>query len=657
MRARLTRLAHYAMIALLPVAAVAPLRANAAGEDKHPVEFRGITLPPDLVDDDGPRAPKDRLSPEWRKVSSPLREVAARAAKAQKSGDLSSLSTGLCTVRPDGAVLATVRVSRFGADERAALEADGCEVTFASASAGFVEAWVPIDATERVAALDFVIAVRQPDRAVAGVGSVTTEGDAILGAADARRLFGVTGRGVKVGVISDSVDGIASSVASGDLPPDVQILRYGTGAGEGTAMLEIVHDLAPDATLAFFGPTTPGDMVDAVNALANAGCQVIVDDLLFRGEPYFEDGPIVQAMEAAVSRGIVYITHAGNDAPNNDQRDFVGIGPLGGPTRNVEGFPNSSGVNGFTVPPHSRLGIVMQWSDPAGAAADDYDLYVVDTHGNIVAKSDDTQDGNDDPLEVLGVPNDTDSPQRFYAVIDLYQGTPQRINVNFDREMYDIDFHSPAGSIGCAQKSLGAITVGAIRASDPGNDTIEAFSSQGPCDVFFPRPERRSKPDITAIDGVRITGADGFQNPFYGTSAAAPHIAGIAALMLEADPYLDPASVKLSLERSAVDCGPPGYDLIYGAGRANAVDATIGYPNAEAAGIVGGKLVVGGTHFARGAVILVDGVPYRTKADVSHPTTVVITKQGARAIRPGQSVTLQVQNPDGRISLPGTFQR
>src|SRR6185295_10195498 len=111
------------------------------------------------------------------------------------------------------------------------------------------------------------------------------------------------------------------------------------------------------------------------------------------------------------------------------------------------------------------------------------------------------------------------------------------------------------------------------------------------------------KPDICGIDGVRITGAFGFQNPFFGTSAAAPHVAAIAALMLEADPLLDPASVKLALQRSAVDCGPSGTDTIYGAGRANAVDAVIGYPNAQAAGIAGPRLVVEGTHFAPGARI------------------------------------------------------
>jgi subtilisin family serine protease len=299
----------------------------------------------------------------------------------------------------------------------------------------------------------------------------------------------------------------------------------------------------------------------------------------------------------------------------------------------------------------------MQWADPFDSAADDYDLYVVDPTGRIVAKSDNPQDGDDIPLEFVGVDNPTGSPLTFYTIVDLYSGSPRRVNINYDRTILDLQFGSPASSIGNAQKTAGAITVGAIFASGPDADGLERFSSQGPCDVFFPAYERRAKPEICGVDGVRVTGAAGFQNPFFGTSAAAPHIAGIVALMLAADPLLDPPSVKLALERSASDCGEVGFDYAYGAGRPNAIDATIGYPNAEAAGIVGTRLLVEGTHFAPGAVILVDGVQYRTKPDRTRPTTALLSRAAARAIGPGQTVTLQVLNPGGRTSLPATFRR
>jgi subtilisin family serine protease len=655
MNARLIRLAQYAILASLVSTAAMPSRARASAEQADRPAFRGITLEPDLTAD-GPLAPKDRLAPQWRKVSTSLRSMVAEAGTASKSATAVQ-STPFCLVRPDGAVAVALRLSSFGPGERQALVDAGCEMKFEGESLGLFESWAPADAIERVAALDFVQSVRPADRAVAGAGSVTSEGDAIHLAADVRRALGVTGAGAKVGVISDSVDGIESAIASGDVPSDVEILVHEDGLGEGTAMLEIVHDLAPDAKLVFCGVQTQGDMVAAIGRLADAGCQVIVDDLIFRGEPFFEDGPIGLAEEAVISRGVVYVNHAGNDAPNNIQFNFSGIGPVGGPTHNVEGFPDGSGAIGFIVPPHTRSAAIMQWSNPYGGAHDDYDIYIVDPQGRVVGRSDAAQDGNDDPLELAGVSNDTDAPRTFYAIVDLYDGSPQRVNVMFTRDVEGLQFLTPAASLGCAEKTKNAITVGAIRASDPGHDTIEFFSSQGPCDVFFPSYERRLKPDICGIDGVRITRAFGFPNPFDGTSAAAPHVAGIVALMLSADPLLDPASVKLALERSAVDCGVPGFDTVFGAGLANALDATIGYPNAQAAGIVRSKLVVEGTHFAPGAVVLVDGTPYRTRANRARPTTSLSSKAAARAIRPGQPVTLQVMNPDGRMSLPATYTR
>ena len=92
----------------------------------------------------------------------------------------------------------------------------------------------------------------------------------------------------------------------------------------------------------------------------------------------------------------------------------------------------------------------------------------------------------------------------------------------------------PMGSVFGHKAVPGVIAVGAIDAGDAGHDDIEAFSSQGPSEVYFPSFESRLKPDITGIDGVAVTGAGGFPNPFFGTSAAAPHIAAIAALVLEA---------------------------------------------------------------------------------------------------------------------------
>src|SRR5262249_24248103 len=151
-------------------------------------------------------------------------------------------------------------------------------------------------------------------------GSVLSQGDAILRADQARQTFGVSGQGVTVGVLSDSVDGLATSVASADLPPDVQVLKAGQGEGEGTAMLEIVHDLAPGASLAFYGPGSSGDMITGITQLAAAGATVIVDDLTFFDQPHFEEGPIAQTVDALAVQGVVYVTASGNFASANADR-------------------------------------------------------------------------------------------------------------------------------------------------------------------------------------------------------------------------------------------------------------------------------------------------------------------------------------------------
>ena len=96
------------------------------------------------------------------------------------------------------------------------------------------------------------------------------------------------------------------------------------GSGdEGTALLEIVHDVAPGAQLLFAGPADSLEMVDAVECLTAAGANVIVDDLGFFGEPYFEDGPVATAVRAAVQAGVSYHSSAGNEAAEHLEQDFV----------------------------------------------------------------------------------------------------------------------------------------------------------------------------------------------------------------------------------------------------------------------------------------------------------------------------------------------
>ncbi|MEO7735736.1 MAG: neuroendocrine convertase 1, partial [Kofleriaceae bacterium] len=106
---------------------------------------------------------------------------------------------------------------------------------------------------------------------VASQGAVVSEGDKAHAADRARQFYGVDGTGSTVGVLSDSNDFMEEAIASGDLPPDTTALEGQDGrpgAGEGTAMMEIVHDLAPGAKL-FFATAfnSPESFADNIRAL------------------------------------------------------------------------------------------------------------------------------------------------------------------------------------------------------------------------------------------------------------------------------------------------------------------------------------------------------------------------------------------------------
>jgi len=158
------------------------------------------------------------------------------------------------------------------------------------------------------------------------VGSQQSEGDVTHRANTARGTFNVDGTGIKIGVLSNGVVNLAASQAAGDLGP-VTILPGQTGSGdEGTAMLEIVHDLAPGAQLFFAtANSTPGTFATNIRNLRTAGCDIIIDDVFYFVETPFQDGQdpaivsntnggaVTQAVNDVTAAGALYFSSAGND--------------------------------------------------------------------------------------------------------------------------------------------------------------------------------------------------------------------------------------------------------------------------------------------------------------------------------------------------------
>jgi len=185
---------------------------------------------------------------------------------------------------------------------------------------------------ETLAAMAQVRKIRQEMPARTSAVNVS-EGDKTHGADETRGFFGVTGAGKKVCVISDGVDSLAALQASGDLPA-VDVLPGQAGTGdEGSAMLEIVHDLAPGATLGF-ATAFNGEASFAQNILdlAADGCDVIVDDIIYLDESPFQDGPVAQSVNTVTAAGVLYFSSAGNEGNSDDltagtwEGDFLASG-------------------------------------------------------------------------------------------------------------------------------------------------------------------------------------------------------------------------------------------------------------------------------------------------------------------------------------------
>ena len=451
-----------------------------------------------------------------------------------------------------------------------------------------------------------------------GQGSVTSEGDATHRAADARTTFVTTGAGLNIGVLSDGVDGLAESQGTGDLGA-VTVLPGQDGSGaEGTAMLEIIHDLAPGANL-FFATAIPppfGDIdvfAQNIRDLRTAGCDIIVDDVFYFVETPFQDGQdpsivsdtdggvVIHAVNDVTADGAMYFSSAGNEGNFDDdfssaiETDFVngGTNPLV-PGGNLALF----GANQFDTITFTGSALFLFWSDPLGGSNNDYDLFVLDSTGTVVLDSStDTQDGTIDPIEATG-----EDSQGDLAVVLQVTGAADRF-LHLDTIGGGLELTSPGqlhGHAAAAQAFAVAATpaAGAIASGFPSgpfpnpfnsSNVVEPYSSDGPRQIFFESDGTaitpgdfsstggliRQKPDVTAADGVSVTGDGGFPSPFYGTSAAAPHAAAIAALVKAAVPGVTQTNddVRTALTSTAIDIEGLGTDRDSGAGILDAVAA------------------------------------------------------------------------------------
>ena len=534
---------------------------------------------------------KESRTPIQRKIESNL----LYAIKASRRDPLfAQLPNFKPAVKPDQSGRVKIVINSISPVVPALLEkvkTIGVQLLGSSQAYNRIVALVPLDRIEAIASLTEVRSIQPYIPPVVNVGSSTSEGDGRHLANVSRSNYGVTGSGIKIGIISDSYNnlgGAASDISKGDLPRDgVTLVGSGDlpsgGSDEGRAMAQIIHDIAPGAKL-YFATGYGGEQTfaDNIKALAAAGCKIIVDDLFYFTEPVFQDGIVAQAVNTVTANGVLFFSSAGNAGNKNDgtsgvwEGNFVDSGAVAG-KGTVHSFPSAGIQNTITG---NGLLVTLQWSDPYYASTNDYDLYIADPSGTqVVAASTNYQDGVNYPYPFEYVDAQPANNKIFVTRANGSQARYLHVNTNrgtlADNTRGQIWGHTAA----TRAFSVGASSAYQQRNSFTGGaaNPVETFSSDGPRKIFFNADgspvtpgnflstggTSRKKPDLVAADGVMTTFPaypNSYFNPFYGTSAAAPHAAAIAALLKQYKPSLTASQLRSLLTSTALDIEAPGYD-------------------------------------------------------------------------------------------------
>ena len=659
----------------------------------------------------GSRSAQQRHSATAGKLDSILADLTRHAALARPEhllADLHALSPAARFVQSGATATPRVLIDATARGNpqqlKAALEGLGLER--AAVYSNDVGGWLPINEIEAAAGRTELLAIRAA-MPRARTGAVTSQGDYAQRSDVVRTDYpSLTGAGITVGMLSDSfncsavyavpANGVpvsgysgyayngftadyATDVATGALPPNVNVLaeadclNYGAPVqvpfgDEGRAMLQVVHDVAPGAGLAFYtAENSEADFASGIGKLAAAGAKVIGDDVGYFDEPFFQDGIVAQAVDAVEAQGVAYFSAAGNDSSlsyENTNPVFSTLatsGPNAG--EYLLNFDTSGATNTTAlpvtippIPPGDFVAVVVEWDQPyvtgapdSGGATSEIDVCITGGTG-----SDTITDYDGDPVScsganatgidpyqimIIGNPASAAGPslqQNLSIVVGLANAPaqPHRIIVAVEDDGLGSSITSFATHSATLQGHPGAAGAAAVGAAfyfktprcGTTPATLESYSSEGGAPILFDTsgnalatPVVRQKPDFVAPDGGNdtflgftlaaggITGSNGLLNTsisecqnnpkypnFFGTSAATPHAASIAALMLQANAADTPTQIYTALRDSALPMSgtTPNFNSGYGFIQADAALALL-VPGPPALTLAATSVVVG----------------------------------------------------------------
>lgn len=487
--------------------------------------------------------------------------------------------------------------------------------------------YAALDKLDEIAAFPQIVSVRAATPMTQATGRVIGEGIYATYVDRAVKKYKVNGTGITIGVLSDSFDCSKQAYLdsrSRNLPPLAEItvladltgLECFTGDDEGRAMMQLIYDVAPGAKLAFRTASRgKADFANGIRELANVGCDIIVDDIGYLDDSFFQDGIIAQAVDDVVLQGVSYFSAAGNDGRNawDAPNGFVPSGILFDNAtgsqfhkfgENNDGSPIVSQQIRFS----SRIDqiyFVLQWDQPHFSVSgglgcrNNVDIFITYNKTTLVTGSYSFNEGSD-PIEKLLIFPGILGIRESDIVLDMYivhvSGEPAGYMKLMAYTNRDVSFEFGNGSTifghpnAASAAAVGAVSFFQTPLFNLSSPLIAPYSSVGGTPVLIDKlgnrhvEEMREKPMVCGPDGGLTTFFPSpSNNRFFGTSAAAPHVAALAALLLEAKggpQTTAPEEIYSILQRTAIDMDDPstvgfdfGFDYNTGYGLVNSLEA------------------------------------------------------------------------------------